>query len=273
MDTQSRNERGIRGLKEVFIKIKSIQSKSDWARVAGELERVGIGGMFGLGIEPDAKKSDEYAVYMFQGGTTLPDRDYYLKSDKRFQETLVAYRAYIAQLMKSFEHANPEAVADAVVTLETKFAEAQLPQVELRDPIKNYNKKTASEVRELLSEYDWNAYTKAVGLSDGQTIIVGQPTFCEKANRIFAEASLEQLKDFLYFSAADQYAPSMTEDLERLHFGFHQTVLSGIEVQKPQWRRGVDLCNRRLGMPLVSFTWKSTSKRTPRRGWSNWSKI
>ncbi len=178
----------------------------------------------------------------------------YLKSDKRFQETLVAYRAYIAQLMKSFEHANPEAVADAVVTLETKFAEAQLPQVELRDPIKNYNKKTASEVRELLSEYDWNAYTKAVGLSDGQTIIVGQPTFCEKANRIFAEASLEQLKDFLYFSAADQYAPSMTEDLERLHFGFHQTVLM---VSRFRSHSGVAVWICAIvgsGCPLVSFT-------------------
>ncbi len=89
--------------------------------------------MFGFGIEPDARKSDVYAVYMAQGGTTLPDRDYYLKDDARYVEVRAAYRKYIAELSALFGHPNPSQVADHVMELEKSFAESQWTQVELRD--------------------------------------------------------------------------------------------------------------------------------------------
>ncbi len=42
----------------------------------------------------------------------------------------------------------------------------------------------------------------------------------------------------------------MDETIERKHFEFHQKVLSGVSEQKPLWRRGVEACNARLGMPI-----------------------
>ena len=42
----------------------------------------------------------------------------------------------------------------------------------------------------------------------------------------------------------------MTEEIEKIHFNFHETTLSGVAEQEPLWRRGVDACNAMLGMPV-----------------------
>ena len=49
------------------------------------------------------------------------------------------------------------------------------------------------------------------------------------------------------FRVIDAFAVDLTEELEKRHFDFHQTTLSGIEEQMPLWRRGVEASNGILG--------------------------
>ncbi len=49
------------------------------------------------------------------------------------------------------------------------------------------------------------------------------------------------------FRVIDAFAVDLTEELEKRHFDFHQTALSGIEEQLPLWRRGVEASNGILG--------------------------
>ena len=81
-------------------------------------------------------------------------------------------------------------------------------------------------------------------------MIVGQPSFIDGCNKIIGNASIDALKDFLFFSTIDNYAPALSEAIEKRHFEFHQKVLTGVSEQKPLWRRGVEACNGRLGMPV-----------------------
>ena len=249
-DVESRNALGAKPLEKTLAKIRAIQSKAEWAKTAAELNRIGVGGLFGLGIEPDAKKSDQYAVYLNQGGTTLPDRDYYLKSDQRYQDVLKAYRQYIIDLSQMFAHPSPSDVAEHVLGIETQLAEAQWTQVELRDPIKNYNKMKMSELAQRFSSFDFPSHVSQLGVPKELDIIVGQPSFIDGCNKTFGNASLESLKDFLFFSAIDNYAPALSESIEKRHFEFHQKTLTGVSEQKPLWRRAVEACNGRLGMPV-----------------------
>ena len=41
------------------------------------LQREGVGGLFGVFVDTDAKQSDRYIVYLNQGGLGLPDESYY----------------------------------------------------------------------------------------------------------------------------------------------------------------------------------------------------
>ena len=89
----------------------------------------------------------------------------------------------------------------------------------------------------------WEQYAAAVDLPIGIDLIVGQPTFftgtstVTGASDIIALTALDTLKAYLAFQTIDAYAPIMTEKLEKMHFDFHETTLSGVTEQEPLWRR------------------------------------
>ena len=47
----------------------------------GHLLNIGISTPLDIDVAPDAKKSDEYVLYISQGGLGFPDRDYYYPKD------------------------------------------------------------------------------------------------------------------------------------------------------------------------------------------------
>jgi len=249
-DIEARNKAGIAPVKTWLDSVRSIRTHEDAIGVAGELSVFGIPSFFAAGVDVDDRRSDQYAVYLYQDGTTLPDRDYYLESDPELVSRRQKYEVFIKEMLGKIDWENPDAMASKILALETAFAKVQWDKVSLRDPIKRYNKTSVSDFSAKTPGLQWLRYAKAVGLADVQEIIVGQPSFFEQAHKIITEADLEVLKAYLAFQVIDTFAPVMTEDLEKLHFSFHKTVLSGVEQQEPLWRRGVDACNALLGMPV-----------------------
>ena len=56
------------------------------------LHRIGIGVLFIFGARPDAKDSTRTIAGLGQGGLSLPDREYYLKTDAKSVESRQRYR-------------------------------------------------------------------------------------------------------------------------------------------------------------------------------------
>ncbi|MEI6525081.1 MAG: M13 family metallopeptidase, partial [Planctomycetota bacterium] len=249
-DIEARNRAGITPVKPWLETIQAIRTQEDAIRVAGELSIYGIPSFFSAGIDVDDRRSDQYAVYLYQDGTTLPDRDYYLDSDPELVSRREKYEVFIKDMLGKIGWEKPDALASEILKLETAFAKVQWDKVSLRDPIKRYNKTSVVDFSSKIPGVSWKTYAQAVGLPDVQEIIVGQPSFFEQSQEILAKTDPEVLKAYLAFQTIDTFAPVMTEELEKLHFGFHKTVLSGVEQQEPLWRRGVDACNSLLGMPV-----------------------
>lgn len=249
-DIAKRNQAGLKPIQGMLSQIKAVESKEQLIQLAGKLSRRGISTFYGFYIEPDAKRSDQYAIYVQQDGTTLPDRDYYLEDAERYQIILAAYTKFIEKMLTQLEWSNPAESASKIIELERSFAHSQWTQVELRDPVKGYNKTTASELASNFPNLLWSDYATAAGLPSGLDVIVGQPSFMTGASNTVSESELETLKAYLAFQMIDTYAPLLSEALERMHFDFHKTTLSGVTEQEPLWRRGVDACNGMLGMPV-----------------------
>ncbi|RYY63322.1 MAG: M13 family peptidase, partial [Chitinophagaceae bacterium] len=95
--------------------------------------------LFGFGVGQDRKNVTKYIVQLGQGGTTLPDRDYYLKDDPRSVQIREAYHKYMVTLFSLTGSTNAEAKASVVMSIEKKLADAQMSRVEMRDPYKTYN--------------------------------------------------------------------------------------------------------------------------------------
>lgn len=248
MNTELRNQLGIKPIADLIAKVNGLESKDDLGTVFGELGRYGIPHVIGYGVEPDARNSESYIIYVGQSGLTLPDRDYYLKDEAQYRMVRDQFKNYIAAMLTQAGYADPSGAADRILALETAIAKSQWTNVENRDPIKTYNKMTADELGAKLANLSWSKLSKAAGF-DGQTsFVVQQPTFLDAADKLVAETDLKTWKEFLLFHTIDNSAGLLSEELEKLHFAFHETVISGVAEQLPMWKRGVELCNGLLGM-------------------------
>ena len=85
----------------------------------------------------------------------LTQNDRIRPSGTRHGETLcVAHIAKMFELMGD-DAAKSASEAQAVMTLETKFAEASKPPVELRDPEKNYHRMPMAQLRNIRKLICW----------------------------------------------------------------------------------------------------------------------
>jgi putative endopeptidase len=249
-DVDQRNRMGLKPIEGLVDQVRSVSSKEQLVKLAGNFARRGIASFYGFYIEPDARRSEQYAVYVYQDGITLPDRDYYLLNDDAKQAARDAFKSFVESMLTQIKWPEPATNAENILALETAFAKIQWTQVELRDPIKAYNKMPSSEFSSKYSELRWEGYAAAAGLPSGIDLIAGQPSFFGGASEILNKTELDTLKAYLAFQTLDAYAPLLSESLEKMHFAFHKTALSGITEQEPLWRRGVNACNGLLGMPV-----------------------
>src|SRR5690606_27772220 len=146
MDTERLEQLGLQPLKPYMDEIAAVKDRDDLVQLMADNDQRGGANPFGMFLSPDARDSQRYAVYVSQSGTSMPDRDYYLKDDERYQAIRQAFQKYVTDLLAAAEISDSEAIAKRILDLETRMAEVQWTRVENRDPIKTYNKLTKEEV-------------------------------------------------------------------------------------------------------------------------------
>ena len=86
---------GVSPLRPRLAEIQAITSTTELAQVLGRLSMMGLPGAVGGFVEADAGDPTKVALYLVQGGTALPDRDYYLVDNPKFAEIRQKYQAYL----------------------------------------------------------------------------------------------------------------------------------------------------------------------------------
>jgi endothelin-converting enzyme/putative endopeptidase len=136
------------------------------------------------------------------------------------------------------------------LAFQTSIAKAQWSQVELRDPIKTYNKVEIKKFANSHPNLAWSSYARSNGLPNEGELIIGQPSFFAGIDHLVTTTDMETLKAYTRFQIVDTFAGVLDESLEKRHFDFHQTALSGVTEQEPLWKRGIKACTNLLGMPV-----------------------
>ena len=246
-DLKRRNELGIEPIKPLLAEVAAIQDKQQIMPTAASLYRRGVGGVLSTYVEPDARRSDQYALYLSQSGISLPDRDYYLKDDARYREVQTALRAYVRDMLSAIGIEDSEKKAQQIYDLETELARVQWTNVANRDPVTTYNKMTHEDLARKVPHLQWPGFVSGAGFEKENSVIVRQVSFLEGVNKLIDSVPLETWKAYFAYQVIDSYAPILSEELEKRHFDFHETAISGVAEQKPLWRRGVEATNRVVG--------------------------
>jgi putative endopeptidase len=236
---------GARPLAADLAAVRAAKSRDDVARLMGATA-MGFGqSFFGPFVYDDAKDPLKYAVYLGQGGVTLPDRDYYL--EERFARQRTAYEAYVARMLTLAGWPQPEARAKAILAMETEVAKASWTKVEQRDDDKTYNPYAVADLPKLAPGFNWDAFLAGAELTAAQRVIVQENTAFPKIAAVYARTDVDTLKAWLAFTVVDQAAGYLSKDFDQAKFEFRNKTLSGVPAQQPRWKRGVNLVDGNLG--------------------------
>lgn len=231
---------GLKPLQAEIKKIEQLADKNDLVKHFGYCETIGVGGPVGFFVDQDDRNSTRYLAAIIQSGTTLPDRDYYLKADEKYLKAREALKAYVATLFRLSGKANGEQAATAILDLETKLAKVQWDRTELRDAEKRYNKYGVGKLSELTPNFPWPAFFESVGAKELAELNVTTPSYFEGLEKVLSETPLDIWKQYLHFRLLDANAPVLPKAFVDAHFELHQKELAGVPEQQPRWKRAVD---------------------------------
>lgn len=240
MDTGRIEALGYSPLKEEIEKIQALETHAQVLEHFGYLQKIGVGTPIGFGVTIDAKDSTRYLSAMIQSGTSLPDRDYYLKDDEKYDVAKKAFVAYVNRLFDLIEFQDSQH-GETILGIEAKLAEVQWPRVKLRNANARYNLFQVPDLGQLGTSIDWPAFYEACGVGNITEINVMTPSFFEAFDKIFVETPVEDWKHYLIFNLVDGYAEVLSSDFVDAHFDFHSKTLAGIQEQKERWKEGVGL--------------------------------
>jgi predicted metalloendopeptidase len=209
MDEATLEARGIAPMRPDLDRIEAIDSPKSLAEVTGLLSSLGAGGPFGASAGVDARDPTSIIVEVTQGGTLLPDRDYYFNTDPKSVAIRKSYIAYLETLFTITGRAAPRKDARDVLAFETALARAQQPQAESRV---RHNDDAAYRLGELSKQmpgFDWRAWAKPQGIERATSIVFGQPEFFKAFGQLVQTTPLPTLKAWLasrYLTAVAPFA-------------------------------------------------------------------
>jgi len=239
MDEDTIEQLGIEPLRAELAKIDGLNSKEAIVKHLGYLQTIDVGGPIGFYIDQDDKNSTQYLAAIMQSGTSLPDRDYYLKWDNKYLSARVALKKYIAKIFELSELPDGEEAAEAIVAIETKLAAAQWTRTELRDANKRYNKFQVDDLNELTPGFPWQDFFAAAHVPALNELNVATPSFFEALAKLVDEVPVEQWQQYLRFKLINNHATALPKSFVDARFELYGKELSGLEEQKPRWKRAV----------------------------------
>ncbi len=203
-------------------------------------------GLWILYVEADPGNSSMNLMQEAQAGFNLGEKEYYLDIDEATTKIREAYRKHIANMFSVCGYLDGDRCADIVLRLETRLATAALNNVELRDPIANYNKMSLAQLQTLCPQVDWTAYFEAMGCMP-DSISIGQVRHLQEACRMLEEESANDLGVLFSWQIIDGAASYLSDEFVNANFDFYGRVLSGKKEISPLWKRSVGTINSVLG--------------------------
>jgi endothelin-converting enzyme/putative endopeptidase len=239
------------GMKPIAPWLADIDAVTDVAGVQKQivkLEQVGMSIPFGMGAQSDPHNPSQVIADIGAGGLGLPDRDYYLKPEERFQKARAQYLVHVANMFKlaGYNDGDAQKAATAVLQFETALAKASLDNVALRDPQAIDHKMTFDELQKITPKFNWQAFFTS-GQIPTIPLNVEEPQFMQEFNRQLAETSVADWKTYLKWHTIHGAAPYLSQPFVEENFTFYEKQLAGLTEIKPRWKLCATSADEYLG--------------------------
>jgi putative endopeptidase len=273
MNTSLVEEKGLKPLGPALRRITSLTDTRKLAALMGALEAEGSAApLFRFGVEQDDKDSSKQIAAISQAGLSLPDRDYYIVDNARFQRIRTEYVAHMTKMFTlagdSPDRAAKEAAA--VMEIETALAKASTSRTDMRDPAKRYHIYTLADFQKLAPDFDFSVYFSDIKIRPFETLNVATPDFFKGLNALIASEPPASWQSYFRWHLIHSVAPYLPKTFFDENFDFFGKTLSGQKEPTPRWKQCTVITDRSLGEAVGQDWVKQNFPPAPRTAWTNW---
>ena len=243
-------QKGLEPIKPALNRIAALADSKKLGTLVGDLASQGNPApLFRFGVGQDEKDSSKQIVNISQAGLSLPDRDYYLVDNKRFQTIRQQYHEHLAKMFTlagdSPEQAAKE--ADAVVKIETALAKASMSRTEMREPENRYHIYTVTDFQKTVPNFDFSTYFTDVKVGSFQSLNVATPEFFRALSELIASEPADSWKSYFRWHVLHASAINLPKAFFDENFSFFGKTLAGQKEPTPRWKQCTSMTDAALG--------------------------
>ena len=247
MDRKERDAIGLKPLQKEFAAVDAITDYNSLASYFGEANRKGYSIPFSFSVYNDFKDPNKYSLVTWQGGISLPDRDYYLSNDEAMLKIRTAYKTHLEKMLQLAGIEKPTENAAKVFALETEIAKIHQRKEDNRDMVKLYNPYKVEDFKTLMPQFNWNAMMEKAGVAKEKSAIIAQVDYLKNLDGLIQKTPIDTWKTFLKWCIINNSCTYLTTELDKQQFEFNGKILNGTEKQREDWKRAVATVSNGLG--------------------------
>jgi endothelin-converting enzyme/putative endopeptidase len=258
MNEPAVEDRGLTAIQSKLDAIAQVKSPKDLTPLVAHLQftfrqySYASSMLFRAGSVQDPDNSEQVIAEVDQGGLSLPDRDYYTKTDAKSMEIR---DRYVEHVQKVFELAgdSPHVAkknAETIMRMETALAQASMTRVDRRDPHKLVHKMRVADLIQMAPNFDWTAYYRELKYPRFDILNVDTPEFVKQMNAMLASEPIENWKIYFRFHVIDTSSPYLSSKFVQESFDFYRKYLRGAKEMQPRWKRCVQYTDYSLSEAL-----------------------
>lgn len=255
LDSATIEKRGYEPLKPQLAKIAALKDYKDAVAYMAADEANRGGELFGLYVGADDRQSTINRINFTQAGLSLPEKEYYTRTDDASKKIRAAFVTYVATLftLTGVDSVAAKQKAAGILAFETTLAKSHKSPADLRDPVANYHKLSLGELNKLTPGLDWKSFLSTMKLTT-DTVLVSQPEYYQALSRVLPALPLDVLKDKMAFGLMDDNASLLSKAFVNARFNFYGKTLHGQPTQPDRWKRIANNVDGSLG-ELLGQLW------------------
>lgn len=245
LDSLRLNKEGAAPVLPYLQELEAVCDAESFAKAIGQMGLYGEEGAWGTGVDADLMDSNNNALYLAESGLGLGNRDYYLN-----EENAALREGYVAFLTKAFSLAGYEDAATRArnaMDFEMAIAVPYWSMVQQRNYEAMYNPMSFNEIFAAYPNLHLDVFFEQLGIEPQEKVIVMQPSYFEALNNIVSSTDGAVLRHYLQANLLSSACGSLSDDFYEASFEFFSKQMSGIQEQKPRWKRAMTVPNSILG--------------------------
>jgi putative endopeptidase len=252
MDEAAIEAQGLKDIEPFFKEIDGIKDSKGLVKTLAHFHNMGLPAVFSFGASADLDDSTMNIANTGQGGLTLPNKEYYTKTDAKSQELRDKFISHMTKMFTMAGDTADKAAANAqtVMKLQMRLANASRTPIENRDPNASKNKMSLADADKLSPNLAWETYIAERGAPAVTTINVGNPVFLKEVSAMIGDVPVDEWKIYLRWNVLNSAATALPKRFADENFDFFGRTMSGAKEQPPRWRRCVNTVDGGLGEAL-----------------------